>query len=153
MVNDRGTFQHLIAHGVLRTRQSLRLDYHLSIPHGFGCTTQHYWVRSEHNPHIIIIMAKGLRSSTKKANRAKLRVEVFGPIEAARKVRLSAKLLDVASRSMPGIIKDSSMEAFDRGLDVRAYAIYHRLTQISSPRTSEAADKVEQVSKGGRYTI
>lgn len=44
-------------------------------------------------------MAKGLRSSTKKANKAILRHRVFGPVEDARKERLSAKLLELASKS------------------------------------------------------
>ena len=46
-------------------------------------------------------MAKGLRSSTKKANKAVLRRRVFGPVEDARKERLSAKLLELASKSRP----------------------------------------------------
>ncbi|MCJ1435174.1 major facilitator super transporter protein [Xylographa pallens] len=43
-------------------------------------------------------MAKGLRASTKKANRVKLRSKVFGPVEDARTQRLSAKLLELASK-------------------------------------------------------
>ena len=43
-------------------------------------------------------MAKGLRASTKKANRTNLRSRVFGPVEEARKERLSAKLLELASK-------------------------------------------------------
>lgn len=43
-------------------------------------------------------MAKGLRASTKKANRAKLRSKVFGPMEDARMQRLSTKLLELASQ-------------------------------------------------------
>lgn len=41
-------------------------------------------------------MGKGLRSSVKKANKARLRLKVFGPVEKARKERLSAKLLETA---------------------------------------------------------
>lgn len=44
-------------------------------------------------------MAKGLRSSVKKANKARLRAQVFGPVEEARKERLSAKLLALAAES------------------------------------------------------
>ncbi len=44
-------------------------------------------------------MAKGLRASTKKANKKILRQKVFGPVEDARKERLSAKLLELASKS------------------------------------------------------
>ena len=44
-------------------------------------------------------MAKGLRSSRNKANKTKLRSNVFGPAEIARKERLSAKLVELASES------------------------------------------------------
>lgn len=54
-------------------------------------------------------MAKGLRASTKKANKSLLRQNVFGPIEAARKERLSAKLLELASKSSPEIPADIKM--------------------------------------------
>jgi hypothetical protein len=43
-------------------------------------------------------MAKGLRASTKKSNKSSLREKVFGPVENARKERLSAKLLELASQ-------------------------------------------------------
>lgn len=43
-------------------------------------------------------MAKSLRSSRVKANNSNLRSDVFGPAEDARKERLSAKLLDLASQ-------------------------------------------------------
>ena len=43
-------------------------------------------------------MAKGLRASTKKANRVKLRSRVFRPVEEARTQRLSTKLIELASK-------------------------------------------------------
>ena len=43
-------------------------------------------------------MAKGLRSKVKKLNKQRLRSNVFGPVEEERKERLSAKLLELASR-------------------------------------------------------
>ena len=46
-------------------------------------------------------MAKGLRSSRNKANKSKLRSNVFGPAENARKARLSGKLTELASKSQP----------------------------------------------------
>ena len=42
-------------------------------------------------------MAKSLRSSRKKVNKSKLRSNVFGPVENARKERLSTKLLELAT--------------------------------------------------------
>lgn len=46
-------------------------------------------------------MAKGARASTKKANNARLKAGVFGPVENARNERLSAKLLELASQPKP----------------------------------------------------
>lgn len=46
-------------------------------------------------------MAKSARSSTKKANNAKLKSKVFGPVEDARMARLSAKLQEVMSQPKP----------------------------------------------------
>ncbi|KAF2490468.1 hypothetical protein BU16DRAFT_154021 [Lophium mytilinum] len=46
-------------------------------------------------------MAKGLRSSSIKTNRKKLRTRVFAPVEVARTERLSAKLLELASQPRP----------------------------------------------------
>lgn len=43
-------------------------------------------------------MAKGLRSSVRKRNKAKLRATVFGPAVDARTERLSAKLQELASQ-------------------------------------------------------
>ncbi|KAI9810958.1 MAG: hypothetical protein M1827_005689 [Pycnora praestabilis] len=55
-------------------------------------------------------MAKSARSSVKKFNKSKLRSRVFGPIEAARTERLSAKLLDLASKPRPLVTQDSKEE-------------------------------------------
>lgn len=46
-------------------------------------------------------MAKSSRASTTKANNQRLKAKVFGPIEAARQERLSAKLLEIASQPKP----------------------------------------------------
>lgn len=54
-------------------------------------------------------MAKGLRSSVKKANKAKLRSRVFRPVEDARTERLSAKLLELASKRRPESQKEEKM--------------------------------------------
>lgn len=54
-------------------------------------------------------MAKGLRSSRKKANNTKLRAKVFGPVENARKERLSAKLLELAARPRDSADSDTKM--------------------------------------------
>ena len=46
-------------------------------------------------------MAKSSRSSAVKKNNQRLKKHVFGPIEAARNERLSAKLLELASQPKP----------------------------------------------------
>ncbi len=55
-------------------------------------------------------MAKGLRSSRNKANNVKLRFKVFGPVENARKERLSAKLLELATKPKPKEDEDTEMD-------------------------------------------
>ncbi|KAK2861105.1 hypothetical protein FQN49_004540 [Arthroderma sp. PD_2] len=54
-------------------------------------------------------MAKGLRSSVKKHNKALLRKQVFGPAADARTERLSAKL-----RELAGTSKDANMTDVDQ---------------------------------------
>ncbi|KAJ4982517.1 hypothetical protein SVAN01_11990 [Stagonosporopsis vannaccii] len=46
-------------------------------------------------------MAKGLRASTERTNRRKLRANVFGPVEKARAERLHAKLLATINAEKP----------------------------------------------------
>lgn len=69
-------------------------------------------------------MAKGLRASTKKANKTLLRQNIFGPIEAARKERLSAKLLELASKSSLVIPADVKMvDEVHKGERKRVYFV------------------------------
>ena len=60
-------------------------------------------------------MAKGLRSSRNKTNNLKLRSKVFGPVEDARKERLSAKLLELASKPNQKTEEDAKMMDDDKG--------------------------------------
>ena len=46
-------------------------------------------------------MAKSARASSVKKNNQRLKKHVFGPIEAARNERLSAKLLELATQPKP----------------------------------------------------
>ncbi|OAX81139.1 hypothetical protein ACJ72_04522 [Emergomyces africanus] len=57
-------------------------------------------------------MAKGLRSSVIKRNKAKLRAEVFGPVVDRRTERLSAKLQELVAKP-----KEVNMDDADK-LDV-----------------------------------
>jgi hypothetical protein len=56
-------------------------------------------------------MAKGLRASVTKRNKAKLRSRVFGPVEAARTERLSAKLMELVQQPKP--TRDTEMLQVD----------------------------------------
>lgn len=60
-------------------------------------------------------MAKGLRSSTRKANNQRLKNNVFGPVEAARAERLSAKLMELANQPKPQ--HDTDMKTDDMASD------------------------------------
>ncbi|KAF2624082.1 hypothetical protein BU25DRAFT_413954 [Macroventuria anomochaeta] len=55
-------------------------------------------------------MAKGLRASTERANRRKLRANVFGPAEKARAERLHAKLLATINSEKPAPPEKKEME-------------------------------------------
>ena len=58
-------------------------------------------------------MAKGLRSTQNKSNNSKLRSDVFGPIEDARKERLSAKLLELIAKPKSKSHAEHDVEAID----------------------------------------
>ena len=60
-------------------------------------------------------MAKGLRASSKKSNKTKLREKVFGPVETARLGRLSSKLLDLASKPREKVMENEKMEGVEKG--------------------------------------
>lgn len=55
-------------------------------------------------------MAKGLRSSVIKRNKAKLRAEVFGPVVDRRTERLSAKLQALVAKPKEVNMDDAGME-------------------------------------------
>lgn len=52
-------------------------------------------------PFTTSTMAKGLRASSERTNRRKLRTNVFGPVEKARAERLHAKLLATINSDKP----------------------------------------------------
>lgn len=62
-------------------------------------------------------MAKSSRSSSTKNNNQRLKKQVFGPVEAARTERLSAKLLELAAQPKPDRPeKDKEMADVDEGV-------------------------------------
>lgn len=58
-------------------------------------------LQSSHPKHHTTKMAKSSRSSVIKTNNRRLKKNVFGPVEAARAERLSAKLLALAAEPKP----------------------------------------------------
>ncbi|KAF2446235.1 hypothetical protein P171DRAFT_385007 [Karstenula rhodostoma CBS 690.94] len=66
-------------------------------------------------------MAKGLRSSSKKSNRSKLRTRVFEPVENARLERIHQKLLETAQQPKPETAKEKEMDV-DSAEDAAANA-------------------------------
>ncbi|KAI1105882.1 hypothetical protein F4804DRAFT_89505 [Jackrogersella minutella] len=58
-------------------------------------------------------MAKSSRASTRKSNNQRLKAKVFGPVEAARNERLSAKLLELAAQPKPPQPEGSEMKVVD----------------------------------------
>jgi hypothetical protein len=58
-------------------------------------------------------MAKSARASTRKANNRRLKSNVFGPVEAARVERLSAKLLELAAQPKPPRPESEEMKIVD----------------------------------------
>jgi hypothetical protein len=55
-------------------------------------------------------MAKGLRASSERANRRKLRAGVFGPVEKARAERLHAKMLEIIQSEKPAPPKNKGVD-------------------------------------------
>lgn len=55
-------------------------------------------------------MAKSIRASVSKRNRATLRKKVFGPVVDARTERLAAKLQELASQPRPKAPEKANME-------------------------------------------
>lgn len=87
-------------------------------------------------------MAKGLRASSERANRRKLRAGVFGPVEKARAERLHAKMLEIIQAEKPAPPKnkganteaaDESKEDPDKGSSFLTAAIPRSLSDDSKP--------------------
>jgi hypothetical protein len=60
-------------------------------------------------------MAKGLRASSERSNRRKLRANVFGPAEKARAERLHAKLLATIQSEKPAPPEKKAMDVDEEG--------------------------------------
>ncbi|PBP17435.1 hypothetical protein BUE80_DR011806 [Diplocarpon rosae] len=90
-------------------------------------------------------MAKGARASKIKANNAKLKGEVFGPVETNRTARLSAKLLELASQPRPKPpVKDVEMDKKDIAED--------EIVPFAEPKPAEDMEIDEYMTKTKRDT-
>ncbi|EKJ71123.1 hypothetical protein NXS19_003147 [Fusarium pseudograminearum] len=85
-------------------------------------------------------MAKSSRASTKKANNRRLVKNVFGPAEAARNERLSAKLLEVAKQPKP--------ESSDVNMNTQEEEANESNEDAQEEETTMDVDSVKKPSSG-----
>lgn len=88
-------------------------------------------------------MAKGLRASTERSNRRKLRANVFGPVEKARAERLHAKLLATINSEKPAPPEKKEMDLDEAG----THALHTLRTTTANPEAATAEAK-DHLSKG-----
>jgi hypothetical protein len=100
-------------------------------------------------------MAKGLRSSSKKSNRSKLRTRVFEPVENARLERIHQKLLETAQQPKPETVKDKDMDvdSAEGNSNRPPHATAHALTHRSADADAAAnnAGKEADFPKGSLF--
>jgi len=72
-------------------------------------------------------MAKSARSSAVKSNNRRLKKNVFGPVEAARADRLSAKLLELAAQPKP----QRDVEMASEGMSLGSMAFLFRSEAVN----------------------
>ncbi|KAL4782744.1 hypothetical protein BJX76DRAFT_331821 [Aspergillus varians] len=91
-------------------------------------------------------MAKSVRASVQKRNKAKLRSTVFGPVVDARTERLSAKLQELASQPKP-----SDQEKSKTDTETTEMVTQNENTKTNSSGSSEAMDiDSSKMSASGR---
>ncbi|KAF1981802.1 hypothetical protein K402DRAFT_398198 [Aulographum hederae CBS 113979] len=106
-------------------------------------------------------MSKGLRSTIKKQNKSRLRARVFGPVEAARTQRLSAKLVELAAQPKPESTKmELDKENQPKGQEAKASGDVTRQTEdmdvdaeydiTGLPASSKSKSKTA-AKKGARF--
>jgi hypothetical protein len=89
-------------------------------------------------------MAKSVRASVSKRNRATLRKKVFGPVVDARTERLAAKLQEIAAQPRPEPPKKSMKEQeLEDGMYTTTIIFQgYRLTSFQQPRPRPVTVKV-----------
>ncbi|RGP60519.1 family upf0642 protein [Fusarium longipes] len=85
-------------------------------------------------------MAKSARASTRKANNRRLVSNVFGPAEAARNERLSAKLLELAKQPKP--------ESSDVNMNTQEEEAHESNEDAQEDETTMDVDSVKKPSSG-----
>lgn len=91
-------------------------------------------------------MAKGLRASSKKSNRTKLRARVFEPVENARLERIHQKLLETAHQPKPETAKEKEMDV-DSAEGSPPLPPHTIPTPTAHPLTSHSTDAADAASK------
>jgi hypothetical protein len=88
-------------------------------------------------------MAKGLRASSERSNRRKLRANVFGPVEKARAERLHAKLLATINSEKPARPEKKEMDVDEEeGMQL----LYQ--TRTNKANVTAATEAKDDLSKG-----
>ncbi|POS77916.1 hypothetical protein DHEL01_v203683 [Diaporthe helianthi] len=96
-------------------------------------------------------MAKSQRSSVTKANNQRLKKNVFGPVEAARQQRLSARLLEIASQPRPvpeKDMKDAAEQGITKAVDKSKQA--GTAMEVDEPSKTKPKAKGKIVKRRGR---
>ncbi|KAM5353786.1 hypothetical protein ACJ41O_000436 [Fusarium nematophilum] len=88
-------------------------------------------------------MAKSSRSSTRKANNQRLAAKVFGPAEAARAERLSAKLLELAQQPKPES-SDVNMNIQEDDADTNAKDDAREETKMEVDSVKPSSGRIEK---------
>lgn len=96
-------------------------------------------------------MARGLRSSSKKGNRTKLRSRVFAPVEKARAERLHAKLLETIQQEKPSEAAKKTDMDVDKDCERFHHHIQPILTNLSPATTAAEATKEDDFPKGSSF--
>lgn len=90
-------------------------------------------------------MAKGLRASSERANRRKLRTGVFGPVEKARAERLHAKMLEIINSEKPAPPKN-------KGANTEGTPPLHSSPNtLANPPTATAEETQDDLAKGSSF--
>ncbi|KAI9923546.1 hypothetical protein MW887_008554 [Aspergillus wentii] len=92
-------------------------------------------------------MAKSVRASVSKRNKAKLRATVFGPAVDARTERLSAKLQELASQPKPqGQKKGVELDAAGADMDVDRISAKPTTSRTNQPGRIQKRNKKSRSS-------